>query len=152
MVAKTLGFDYLVEYKKGSYNGALMPSPEEKRKRVASKMLEHYCVEPTWLNEVQKMVRNSKFFKKLKEQMAAGILPTPCYCEFKGIWFYKDRVSLNPETPIERPLFFLQCFVTRRGTLGFLSYFEANQAHILVARNEICYSMSDLELWHLLEK
>lgn len=96
-----------MEYKKGSENkvvDALSRQNEEAGDKVGDDGREQcsttLLVEPAWLEQVRAMIDQSPFFMELQNKADKGALSNSRYRRMNGIWFYKDRVLLDPTSEL----------------------------------------------------
>lgn len=61
-------------------------------------------VEPIWLEQVREMIEQS-YFKELQKKFSAGALPYSHYKLVNGIWFYKERILLDPAAALCNTIF-----------------------------------------------
>lgn len=105
---KLVGYDYIVEYKKGVKNkvvDALSRRDEEAIEDANTIYRAVSIVEPKWLTEVKQMMEQSSFFQELQKKADQGILSTSKYKKLNGILFYKGRVLLDPTSELCRTIF-----------------------------------------------
>lgn len=89
----------MMKYKKGKENiVADALSREDGDDRVECEVVS--LVEPTWLEEVKQMVRESNYFAKLEKKNYEGQLNKQNYKKQGGVWFYKGRVLLDSQSPL----------------------------------------------------
>lgn len=104
---KLVGFDYIVEYKKGTNNkvaDAISRRDEEVR-GLGRQCKVTSVVEPEWLDQVRTMVNQSPDFQELHAKVDKGSLSPSQYQKVNGVWCYKERVRLEPTTELHHTIF-----------------------------------------------
>lgn len=122
---KLAGFDYQVEYKKGTENkvvDALSRRDEDEEENVGS--LVKQCrttsiVEPAWLEQVRDMISHSQYFKVLEGKSKKGELSNSRYKKISGVWFYKGRILLDPAAELCNTIFFDHHATSEGGHSGY---------------------------------
>lgn len=91
-IAKLVGYDYLVEYKKGVENkaaDALSRSMSYVDEEITCKGLT--MVIPLWLERIKAAMKDSPYYLQLKKLEQKSI-SADHYKEVDGVWFYKGRI------------------------------------------------------------
>lgn len=114
---KLIGYDYLVEYKKGRKIWLQMLYLEEvgslllRTPSLASSsnflVFSTTIVQPIWLVAVQKMVEQSPYFQTIQRK---SVIDSPTKHHYKllnSIWFYKNKVVIDPSSPMCEDIFMI---------------------------------------------
>lgn len=106
---KLSGFDYVVEYKKGVKN-KVADALSRRNENEVEEVKTYSCratsvVEPKWLTEVRDMVAHSPFFVGIHKKYEEGSLSPTKYKKIEGVWFYKGRVLIDPNSTLCSTIF-----------------------------------------------
>lgn len=125
-VYKLHQYQYTVEYKMGTDN---IVADALFRQFEINSLYTVAMVQGTWWTDVQKMVANDAFFKELEISLNQGKLNRDKYKLVDGVFFYKGRVLLSPDSQLKTYFLLKHHISSQAGHSGYAKcYHRLKQA------------------------
>ena len=92
-----MGYEYVVEYKKGAENQAA----DSLSRLIEIQLMSVSIPQADWWSKLQAKVATDPFYANLKTTP-----PTDTFFQRDGIWFRKGRIYLNPTSSFDPDILF----------------------------------------------